>query len=202
MSSVCFCKILMHSLKYPFSTVCGLLLSDKRKKESNCVTISDCIPLYHTTHGLTVNIEIALHLISGFCKDNNLSLVGYYQANKHFYDSTPDVFAQKIADKLLEVNGDSYLVMVNNFGLPSAVCDQNNIENALLLYQCVDGKWKSKSGIVYENPTATLSCIQQLIYQKQLHFNLVDFDNHLDDVTNDWRNQHINELINEIIAVK
>ncbi|RWS27063.1 COX4 neighbor-like protein [Leptotrombidium deliense] len=201
MSAVCFCKMLMHSFKYPQSTVNGLLISDR--KEDKTVIISDCIPLYHNSHGLTPNMEIALHLISTYCKERNVSLIGYYQANKYFYDSTPDVFAQRIVDKMFEVNGDTILVMVriNNFGLPNVLSDKSNIDNAVHLYTCVDGKWKQKSGIVHENATKTLSAIQHLVYKKQVHMNIIDFDNHLDDVKCDWRNEDINEQINETISV-
>lgn len=59
----CFSKIVMHSLKYPCTTVNGLLLAEKRKKkESNCshLYFVDSIPLFHISHGLTSCLEIAL----------------------------------------------------------------------------------------------------------------------------------------------
>lgn len=52
--------------------------------------------------------------ISTKCKERNLVVAGYYQANKYFHDSAPDVFAYKIAEKIWEQNNAAVLVMVRN----------------------------------------------------------------------------------------
>ena len=42
--------------------------------------------------------------------------------------------------------------------------------------------------------------MNQLIYEQQLHYDLTDFDNHLDDVSKDWSNKALNENIDSIVS--
>ena len=64
-STKCFCKIVMHSLKYPSNTVNGLLLAEKRKKkDSSYLYMIDSVPLFHISHGLTSCLEITLLQVS------------------------------------------------------------------------------------------------------------------------------------------
>jgi hypothetical protein len=62
----CYIKLVMHSLKYPHSTVNGLILAKKSKNSSgiNCIEFVDCVPLFHSTHGLTPMLEMALIQVS------------------------------------------------------------------------------------------------------------------------------------------
>jgi len=200
----CYIKVVMHSLKYPHSTVNGLILAKKSKNSSgiNCIEFVDCVPLFHSTHGLTPMLEMALIQISNYYKNSPLVIGGYYQANKYFLDSTPNIFAQRIGEKLLENNSDSVIVMVNNFGLSSALDDQNEIESALSLYQFSDNKWKLKTGgHRIDRSTIAFSAIHEFIYKNQYHLNLSDFDNHLDDIKSDWNNKAINDIIDDWIKI-
>lgn len=74
------------------------------------------------------------------------------------------------------------------------------LENiALKVAQCVDGKYKPvDSQRISVNPAHTLELCSSLI-SKRSYMDLVDFDNHLDDITLDWKNEVINdELKNEV----
>ena len=51
--------------------------------------------------------------VSSYCKDHQLLIGGYYQANKFFHDSAPDHFSQKVAEKINESNPNSFLLMVS-----------------------------------------------------------------------------------------
>lgn len=111
----------MHSLKYPYAKVNGLLLS-KRTKSSNeksdddqCVEFVDYIPLFHFNQGLTAMLEIALIQIESYCSKHHLQIAGYFQVNKNFHDSSIDVFAQRIGEKLIELNPHSSIVIVSLF---------------------------------------------------------------------------------------
>ncbi|CAG2106722.1 unnamed protein product [Medioppia subpectinata] len=172
-----YVKMCMHALKYPHSTVCGLLLTTKRKKAStnqSYVEFFDAIPLIHSGHGLThvletaliqvtvntshtltdIHSHVSLIFISNYYKSSDVSIGGIYQANKYFFDSTPNVFAQRLGEKLLENNSESVVVMVNNIGLAQALDDQNEIDSALTVYHMNDQKWRSKSGgHRFENPS-------------------------------------------------
>jgi len=192
----CYVKMIMHALKYPHATVNGVILA-KKTKDSELV---DAVPLFHLGHGLTPMIEVALLQISTKCKERGLVIAGYYQANKYFHDSAPDVFAQKIADKIVEQNNQAVLVMINNFGLAASVQDENDAENALHLYASHDGKWKLKpSSLKLDDHKQAFDCLNELVYSKQRHFEIHDFDNHLDDISIDWSNNALNQLIDNTI---
>lgn len=58
-------------------------------------------------------LEIALIQIQAYCTKHNLQIAGYFQANKNFHDSSIDVFAQKIAEKLLDFNPSTVIIVVS-----------------------------------------------------------------------------------------
>lgn len=64
LSTLAHVKVLMHALKYGYSSVNGFLLVEEGKKgsreEGGRVDIVDAIPLFHLGHGLTPMIEVAL----------------------------------------------------------------------------------------------------------------------------------------------
>lgn len=62
-STRCYIKMIMHSVKYPFYTVNGLLLGEKKKGKESYYFV-DCIPLFHLAHGLTPCMETALLIVS------------------------------------------------------------------------------------------------------------------------------------------
>lgn len=51
-----------------------------------------------------------------------------------------------------------------------------------------------------EDPSKSFTAINELILSQGLQEQLKDFDNHLDDVSNDWRNQEVNEKIAKFVA--
>ncbi|XP_053213170.1 ER membrane protein complex subunit 8-like [Panonychus citri] len=203
-STRCFAKIMMHSLKYPYYTINGVLLGEKRTKKdkSSYYYIVDCIPLFHMAHGLTPCMEIALLQVASYCSEVNLTIAGYYQANKDYYDSSPDFFASKIGEKIWENNNDAIILMVNSFGINfnKDFEDPSEINNTLHVYHFIENKWKNKSNGSIEKPEVSLEVIRNLVVKKQVHLRLEDFDNHLDDVQCDWRNKSINQEIEKIQA--
>jgi hypothetical protein len=47
---------------------------------------------------------------------------------------------------------------------------------------CVAGKWRPRGGLRLEHEAVTLACASALL-KKKIYRDLVDFDNHLDDIT-------------------
>ncbi|EDV21683.1 ER membrane protein complex subunit 8 [Trichoplax sp. H2] len=186
-----YAKILLHAAKYPHCKVDGLLIG-KLTNNGRDALATDAIPLFHTSHGLTPMLEIALSQAEAYAESQKLSIVGYYQANEQLSEShTPDAFAIKIADRILSCCKYCSLMMVDNCKV-SLSCQ----EDALVCYNNIEGKWKKDSQYSLEHPNETLPALAKLMTGKA-YKNLKDFDNHLDDISVDWLNISINKQITE-----
>jgi len=181
----------------------------EKKKSGKQTKLVDAIPLFHSGHGLSAMIEVALNQVSEyFSKNSNYTIGGYYQANEHFHEfphPTPSVFAEKIADKILEVNPDSVLFMISNYALATAMDDVNNLDAPFFMYQNSDGKWKLKNNIrnfLLEDDSLIFDLLQEFVFEKQYHLNIIDFDLHLENVKNDWRNPQLNAAIEKFTNSK
>ena len=64
-STRAYCKMIMHSAKYPNSSLNGLLLARREDMtRSKTVRFCDSIPLFHIAVGLTPMLEMALAQVS------------------------------------------------------------------------------------------------------------------------------------------
>lgn len=63
--------------------------------------------------------------------------------------------------------------------------------HALIAQQNIDGKWRSKDRNAIRIEEGTLDTLSGLV-GKKLHKELVDYDNHLDDVARDFLNVNLN----------
>lgn len=148
--------------------------------------------------------------MSNYAKSIGGVIAGFYQANEYFYETNPDSFASRIAEKIWEQNQDSVLLMLNHFELASALKDggPENFESILTLYtySSNDGKWRTKSSSSSSSSSVMLSLDQsekaatafkELLELKQYHLQLADFDDHLNDINNDWTNGSMNKIVDE-----
>lgn len=184
-----YAKVLLHACKYPHKAVNGVLLAEESSKNNDVIRVVDAIPLFHQCLGLAAMLEIALTQIDTYCKSHKLQIVGYYQANEHIDDKSPDLIAYKIAEKINESNSNSFLMMIDNQKM-DAECK----ETALDLHVLVESKWKVGNDWELIGGDASLAIVSELITGKTYQ-SLVDFDNHLDDITLDWLNITINKMV-------
>ncbi|KAE8608792.1 hypothetical protein XENTR_v10011606 [Xenopus tropicalis] len=188
-----FCKMMLHSAKYPYCTVNGILVAQKQKRKDGHqqVLFVDCIPLFHGTVALAPVLEVALTLIDTWCKENDYVIAGYYQANERLKDTSPNQVAERIASRIAEGFNDAALIMVDNSKF-SMEC----ISPSFHVYEHHDNRWKSRDpheDLFEDWPEAqkiTASLLDSRSYET-----LVDFDSHLDDLRNDWANPDINKSI-------
>lgn len=67
--------------------------------------------------------------------------------------------------------------------------------------QCSDGRYKPLDiNKVHLNPDITLDICSSLL-AKESYNCLVDFDNHLDEISLDWMNEELNKEIEELKGV-
>ncbi|XP_074644898.1 ER membrane protein complex subunit 8-like [Tubulanus polymorphus] len=191
-----YCKMLLHAAKYPHCSVNGLLLSQKSKeKETKHLNFVDCIPLFHLSLTLAPMLEVALAQIDSYCKSKGLCISGYYQANEYLGDASPTIVSYKVADRISENSGsgESLIVMLDNRKL-SFECE----EPAHRIHRYHDGKWKQLPHESSQNmETGCLAAASALI-QSKTYEQLTDFDNYLDDITQDWQNLWINEQLKNL----
>jgi len=194
-STRAYCKMIMHSAKYPSSAINGVLLSKRDSVKAGARTIHDCIPLFHMGHGLAPMVEVALAQVDSQCEESGLVISGFYHAHDNLRDNHVDVFSQKIADKIAENQPGTLLVTIDSKKLSA------NIESpSLIVQQHSDGKWRprDKSQIRLEHDEVTLACASALVHKK-IYRDLVDFDTHLDDLSMDYLNVELNMEIDSCL---
>lgn len=209
-----YAKLFVHVLKYPHCQVNGVLIA-KIQKDRDQVLFVDAVPLFHILPGLSPMYEIALQQISSFCDKNGFVIGGYYQANEHYKDKSPDYVAKQVCDKIHSIYGSVHLFMVDS-GL---ISDKMTTPGLNVFQTSSSGHWE-KSNSELSNRVAEdddngsslqLSHVAQCLLPLMIEgagshgqtatpsiSNLVDFDSHLDDLSGDWRNIRWNKTLQHI----
>lgn len=189
-----YCKMLLHAAKYPHCAVNGLLVAEKHKKKDSprdSVLCVDCVPLFHGALALAPMLEVALTLIDTWCKANKYVIAGYYQANERIKEARPNQVAEKVAARISENFSEAAVIMLDNrrFTMECFV-------PVLFIYDHHDNKWKCRepSTDCFEDWIEAQKITAALLESKSYE-SLVDFDNHLDDLRNDWTNPEINKSV-------
>ncbi|UYV62078.1 EMC8 [Cordylochernes scorpioides] len=192
MSPQAYCKMVLHALKYPHKTVNGVFLAEQRANKDDPINLVDAIPLFHINLHLTPMLEVAFLQIDHYAQSRDLTIAGYYQANEFQKDSSPNLLASKIAEKIAEYYPDCCIVMVDGQKL-------HNMEEELPchLYQLSGERWKERGGLQVDSEMA-LEVASNLHYARA-YTGLVDFDNHLDNVALDWTNPSLSQKISDLI---
>jgi len=186
-----FVKVQLHAAKYPHCAVSGLLLADKEaydsKENNKPLVICDAIPLFHQCVQLTPMLEVALTNVDAYCSSYQYYIAGYYEAPEHLKASVePSMFAQKVALKMKAKFDAVKLVVLDNKQVPAT-------DSLWLFDSTTGGKWKESAyEMVYEDNAAEV--VEHMI-ERKVERDLCDFDNHLDDITQDWLNTNINQLV-------
>jgi len=198
MSTRAYCKMMMHSARYPSYSINGLLLSKASSMSSGSKLIQylDCIPLFHINTGLAPMVEVALAQVESELEGTGLVISGFYHAHDNLRDTHVDLFSQKIADKIAENRPGTLLVTIDskrlslNIDCPGLILHQHD----------TTGKWKTKdkNSLRLEHDSITLACASALIHKK-IYRDLVDFDIHLDDISLDYLNVELNMEIDSCL---
>ncbi|XP_062997148.1 ER membrane protein complex subunit 8 [Elgaria multicarinata webbii] len=208
LSTQAYCKMVLHGAKYPHCAVNGLLVAEKqpqqqhhrgRERESPQppppppphALFVDCVPLFHGCLALAPMLEVALTLIDSWCKENSYVIAGYYQANERVKDASPNQVAEKVASRIAEGFHDPALIMVDNTKF-TMEC----IEPTVHVYEHHENKWRCKDPhFDYCEDWSEAQRISASLLDSRTYETLVDFDNHLDDIRNDWTNPEINKAV-------
>lgn len=186
-SQLAYCKIVLHLAKYPHLSCNGVLLAKKTRSQA-AVHIEDCVPLFHSSLTLAPPFEVAMNQIDSYCHNHNLEIVGHYHSTENISDNQPNIVTYKMAEKLKENCAQSYVFMINN----QKVNPINN-EPCFKVFSYADQKMKDIQCNIKISESTYERC-SRLLNEKK--FNTInDFDNHLDDISLDWRNLDLNKQI-------
>ncbi|XP_075224588.1 ER membrane protein complex subunit 8/9 [Lycorma delicatula] len=195
-----YCKIILHAAKYPHCAVNGVLLAEcgklKESKKPKNIVYVDAVPLFHLCLHVSPMAEVALTQIEQMASLNGLAIAGYYIANENIRDTSTDKPCNRIADKIAENFSPACLVVVDNQRVTLTMD-----ESPLIISQSVEGKWKrlDKSSLMIEERCLDTAAT---LLQRQHYEQLIDFDNHLDDISLDWRNKGTNRTIDDLTQVE
>nr|CAD7193887.1 unnamed protein product [Timema douglasi]CAD7573062.1 unnamed protein product [Timema californicum] len=192
-SARAYCKMIFHAAKYPHCAVNGVLLAEdsKSKEDKKGLFILDAIPLFHLCLHVTPMAEIALTQIDHWATSAGFVIAGYYLANENLRDLSHEKMGHRIAEKIADNFSSACLVVIDNRNLTL------NMDNAALcVSQFADGKWKPRDKSSFSLARNSLDTAATLI-QRQTYVELIDFDNHLDDISQDWRNPSLNLEVDE-----
>lgn len=73
------------------------------------------------------------------------------------------------------------------------------MHSGLKVWQSSDGKWANSSHSLTDSEK-TLNAVSKLLKRGAMK-KIFDFDNYLDDVGNDWTNQHFNFDLDHIMSM-
>lgn len=89
-STLAYCKITLHAVKFPHCSVHGLLVGKTSGEGASEVTITDAFPIFHSIV-VAPPLEIALIHVEQWCQENGLKIVGSYFANERKDDDRFDL---------------------------------------------------------------------------------------------------------------
>ncbi|MFS7893472.1 putative ER membrane protein complex subunit [Helianthus anomalus] len=184
-----YIKLVLHALKHKTSAVNGVLLG---RLSGEVVEIADSVPLFHSSQiGLLPPLEIALITIEEYYSSQGLSIVGYFHANERFDDLELGTVARNIADHVYRYFPQAALLLLDNKKL-GALRNNKDMAPVMQLYTRDSSKsWKhfvsnGNKRLTTKEPSANIVLLDYISSEKWN--DVVDFDDHLDDISRDWLN--------------
>ena len=212
-----YLKLILHALKHPSAAVNGVLIgsaaplaitetkvgSSARNASGSDITgsnilIEDAIPFFHSHIGLAPMTEVALSLVDEYCSGGGraagaqTTIVGYYHANERNDDLDFGGAKVKIADGIARNFPSACCLLVDNERL-TEVLQSGRGGPAVRLHVQDSGKgWRvggAQSSLMLREP-AVNGILKDYLAEGR-HMQVVDFEDHLADITKDWTNPHL-----------
>ncbi|OVA04500.1 Uncharacterized protein family UPF0172 [Macleaya cordata] len=185
-----YIKLVLHALKHKTSAVNGILLGRVVKDE--VVEISESVPLSHSQIGLLPALEIALIQIEDHYGSQGLNVVGYYHANERYNDFELGNVAKKIGDHIYRYFPQAVVLLLDNKKLEALPKGKDLSPVVQQLYTRDASKsWRQAGSdgggrLTIKEPSSNIVLLDYISSEKWQE--VVDFDDHLDDISKDWLN--------------
>ncbi|KAM7278221.1 hypothetical protein ACFE04_005355 [Oxalis oulophora] len=195
-SQKAYIKLVLHALKHNTGAVNGILLGKvNSKNDAVIIEIADSVPLFHSHLGLLPQLEISLLvMIEEHYRAQGLEIVGYFHANQRLDDITLGSVANNIADHIYRYFPQAAVLLLDNNKLQALLKDNNTGPVVQLYTRDAPGKWKpvgSDGNIKSLLKEASANIVLLDYISSEKYQDLVDFDDHLDDISKDWTNPEL-----------
>eukprot|EP00211_Chloroparvula_japonica_P016311 CAMPEP_0119120540 /NCGR_PEP_ID=MMETSP1310-20130426/1532_1 /TAXON_ID=464262 /ORGANISM="Genus nov. species nov., Strain RCC2339" /LENGTH=193 /DNA_ID=CAMNT_0007110021 /DNA_START=44 /DNA_END=625 /DNA_ORIENTATION=+ len=179
-STLAYVKALLHAYKRSTASVTGVVVG-KLGKDGCRMEVEDIFPLTHGSF-LYPEVEMALSIIRLLCAKKQQVVLGFYHGNEARSDKSIPALLGTLGAQLEEKCGSSLLLVMNNAQLAAG-------------QMAFDGYFieKGKDGPVEKSVTVrfasgdTSQVLANCIKGGAADV-LVDYSDHLDDLTLDWTN--------------
>uniref|UniRef100_A0A2P2KDD0 MPN domain-containing protein n=3 Tax=Rhizophora mucronata TaxID=61149 RepID=A0A2P2KDD0_RHIMU len=191
LSQNAYIKLVLHSLKHRTSSVNGVLIGRASSQNGDAVEITDTVPLFHNQLGLLPPLEISLIMIEEYYAAQGLVIVGYFHANERFDDTGLGNLAKNIGDHIYRYFPQAAILLLDNKKLESLPKGKDRSPVMQLYTRDASKNWKlagsdGGSSLIMKEPAANTVLLDYISSEKWQ--DVVDFDDHLDDITKDWLN--------------
>ncbi|XP_073151121.1 ER membrane protein complex subunit 8/9 homolog [Henckelia pumila] len=185
-----YIKLVLHALKHRTSAVNAVLLG-RSAAFGNSVEIIDSVPLFHSQIGLLPPLEIALTMIEEYYGEKGLSVVGYFHANERCNDFELAGVAKNIGDHITRYFPQAALLLLDNKKLEALPQGKDRSPVMQLYSKDASKNWKlagpdGSNHLTLKEPSANIVLSDYISSEKWK--DIVDFDDHLDDISKDWLN--------------
>lgn len=195
LAQAAYVKLALHALKHPAAAVNGLLvgrLADPAASPA-VVSVVDAVPLSHQPHHLPLlpTLELALTLVEDHFQAQGLAVVGYYHANARRDDADLPAVAKRVGDHIFRYFPRAAVLLLDNVKLEEVV-KGNSRDAVVQLYTRDSSKsWRQagsdgSSQLKLKEPSTNVVLADHVTTKKWQQ--VVDFDDHLDDISKDWLN--------------
>ncbi|WVQ80174.1 hypothetical protein IAT38_002279 [Cryptococcus sp. DSM 104549] len=179
---------ILHAAAHPSSTVLGVFLSSS-PVSSTSISIEDALPLLHVYTALSPMMEAGLSLAEEYAKGKGMRVVGLYVARED--EGGLGRVGERVLGVLREKFAGSFGLSLDNdrlaAGQPAYIPYLSVSPSPNAQYQPVPSTSPETLPAPFillgtSLPSATLKVIRE----HKVHRDLRDFDDHLEDSTQDW----------------
>ncbi|KAI4968293.1 hypothetical protein ZWY2020_057948 [Hordeum vulgare] len=191
-----YVKLALHALKHPAAAVNGLLvgrLADPAASPAAVVSVADAVPLSHQPHHLPLlpTLELALTLVEDHFQPQGLAVVGYYHANARRDDADLPAVAKRVGDHIFRYFPRAAVLLLDNVKLEEVVKGSSRDAVVQLYTRDSSKSWRQagsdgSSQLKLKEPSTNVVLADHVTTKKWQQ--VVDFDDHLDDISKDWLN--------------
>ncbi|KAM0831099.1 hypothetical protein ACQ4PT_065771 [Festuca glaucescens] len=195
LAQAAYIKLALHALKHPAAAVNGLLVGRLVDPAASpaVVSVADAVPLSHQPHHLPLlpTLELALTLVEDHFAAQGLAVVGYYHANARRDDADLPAVAKRVGDHIFRYFPRAAVLLLDNEKLEKVV-KGNSHDAVVQLYTRDSSKsWRQagsdgSSQLSLKEPSTNVVLADHVTTKKWQQ--VVDFDDHLDDISKDWLN--------------